>query len=414
MSAINVPLFIGMRYTGARRRNQLVSFISRICIIGLVVSVALLVVILSVMNGFDKEFRQRMLSIVPQVTVQHRNGVADWRALQTLVGQVPGVVASAPFVEVGGMMFVDRRKIHQALIYGVDPALESSVSDIARYLQEGNLNDLNSAGLERGVFLGKALAQALGAERGDQVKMVVQGSTPTVEGFTVLGILDTGTEVDNLYAITSIEFAQSLSPWQDKVTGLRLKLADVFAAPGVANFLYTRILPPNQGYYPTDWTRRHSNLYYAIRQSKDLVGLLLILIIGIAAFNLVSTLVMVVVDKRGDIAILRTLGASAKKIMAIFMVQGCFIGVIGTGLGLLAGIPLAFSIEKIVQQLEQLFDFQLLKSDAYPISFVPSDPLFSDIFYIAMTALVLSLVATVYPAWRASRIKPAEALRFEV
>jgi len=230
----------------------------------------------------------------------------------------------------------------------------------------------------------------------------------------VLGIFDTGTEVDNAYALTSIAFAQTLTPWENKVSGLRLKVDDVFLAASIANYLYSNVLPPGQGYYTTNWTRTHYNLYYAIRQSKDLVGLLLILIIGIAAFNLVSTLVMVVVDKHGDIAILRTLGASTKKIMGVFMVQGCFIGVIGTGIGLLIGVPLAFGIEDIIQFLEKTFDFQLLKSDAYPISFVPADILFADVFYIAATALSLSLLATLYPAWRASRVKPAEALRFEL
>jgi lipoprotein-releasing system permease protein len=411
-----------MRYTGARRRSQLVSFISRICIIGLVVSVSLLVVILSVMNGFDKEFRERMLAIIPHVTVQHRQGIEDWRALREVMAQVPNVVDSAPFIEVGGMMFVDRRNVQQALVYGVDPALEAKVSDFEVFLQSGSLLDLisnegNREDGSRGIFLGKGLAENLAVEQGSQVKIVVPGIG--VEGFTVLGIFATGTEVDNSFGLTSIASAYALSPWHaspqnNRVSGLRLKLDDVFLADSISNYIYTRVLPPNQGYYTANWTFTHRHLYYAIRQSKELVGLLLVLIIGIAAFNLVSTLIMVVVDKQGDIAILRTLGASTKKIMGVFMVQGCFIGVIGTSLGLLIGIPLAYGIEDIVQFLENLFGFQLLKSDSYPISFVPTDPLFADIFYIAVTALILSLIATIYPAWRASRVKPAEALRFEV
>lgn len=407
---MNLSLFVGMRYTGARRRSQLVSFISRVCITGLVLSVALLIVILSVMNGFEKEFRQRMLSVIPQVTVMHNNGIQNWRALREQVSRVPTVVDSAPYIQVYGMIFVNRRNVQEVSLFGIDPAIEPNVSGFESFLIDSQLSELNSAS-QRGLFLGRNLANELGVRVGDKVKIVIP---PTkVEGFDVIGLFDTGTEVDNVIGLTSIEFAQSLSPWQDRVTGVRLKLDDVFYAPSVANYVRSEIAF-ERGYYTSNWTNTHNNLYYAIRQSKELVGLLLVLIIGIACFNLVSTLVMVVVDKQGDIAILRTLGATTNKIMAIFMVQGCFIGVIGTGVGLLIGIPLAFGIESIIQFVEQVFNFQLLKSDAYPISFVPTEPLFADIILIAGTALGLSLVATLYPARRASKVKPAEALRFEV
>ncbi len=407
---MNVSLFIGMRYTGTRRRNQLVSFISRICIVGLVVSVALLVTILSVMNGFDKEFRERMLAVIPQVTVLHREGLDDWQSLRQSLLQVPSVIDVAPYVELGGMMFVDQRNVQPVVLYGIDPEYEVNVSAFENYLGDLSLQSLTANSDLRGVFLGKGLAENLKVEKGSAIKIIV----PPKEygGLTVLGTFDTGTEVDNAFAITTIPIAQNLSSRPERISGLRLKIDDIFLAPSLSRYISSNVLT-DFGYYTNDWTRSHSNLYYAIRQSKELVGLLLVLIIGIAAFNLVSTLYMVVVDKRGDIAILRTLGASTKKIMAVFMVQGTLIGLIGTGIGLLIGVPLAYQIEAIVQTLESWFGFQLLKSDSYPISFVPSDPLLADIVYVSVTALVLSLIATLYPAWRASRVKPAEALRFE-
>jgi len=353
-----------------------------------------------------------MLSVIPQVMIKHDTGIGDWQSLRATVLQVSGVVDAAPFVELGGMMFVDSRNAQYVALYGVDPDYEPTVSAVENFLGQQSLQQLNTEAGVRGVFLGHALAENLRVKPGGAVKIIIPQSGQ-VEGFTVLGIFATGTEVDNALALTSIPIAQSLSPWPDKVTGLRLKIDDVFLASSIGNFITRQVLQ-EPGYYADSWTRQYSNLYYAIRQSKSLVELLLSLIIGIAAFNLVSTLVMVVVDKQGDIAILRTLGASTQKIMGVFMVQGSFIGVIGTGLGLLIGIPLAYGIEDIVQYVEKLFGFQLLKSDSYPISFVPTDPLFADIAYITVMAMLLSLLATIYPAWRASRVKPAEALRFEI
>ena len=407
---MNVSLFIGLRYTGARRRSQLVSSISKVCITGLVISVAMLVVILSVMNGFEKEFRQRMLSVIPQVTVQHENGIDDWQTLRGQLAEVPTVIDSAPFIQVYGIIFINQRRVKEISVYGIDPEVEAKVSGFENFLQGQSLTQLTTS-TEKGLFLGQGLADALEVAEGDRVKIIIPPGE--IEGFVVLGTFNTGTEVDNLLALTSLSAARLLSPRAGAVDGLRLKLDDVFAAPAVAGYVRSNIIY-QRGYYTTDWTGTHRHLYYAIRQSKELVGLLLVLIIGIAAFNLVSTLVMVVIDKHGDIAILRTLGASAAKIMTIFIVQGSTIGLIGTGIGLVIGLPLAYSIESIIQFIEGVFHFQLLKSDAYPISFVPTEPLLADIVLITLTSLFLSFIATVYPAWRASRVKPAEALRFEV
>jgi len=265
------------------------------------------------------------------------------------------------------------------------------------------------------ILLGAGLAEKLNVEIGERMTVIIPDAStesrlPNIQGLQVAGVIDTGTELDQALALTGLATAQRLWGFPDRVNGVRLQVENLFEAQSIV-YRINRELP--YGYYTMDWTRSHGNLYQAIRMSKRLVGLLLVLIIGIAAFNVVSTLVMVVVDKHGDIAILRTLGASTKKIMGVFMVQGSLIGLIGTAVGLITGVLIAWWVPELVAWLERLLDFQFLKSDVYPISFVPSQILWQDIVAIAATALVLSFFATLYPAWRASRVKPAEALRFE-
>lgn len=403
---------VGLRYTGARRRNQLVSFISGISISGLILGVSLLVVVLSVMNGFDRELRERILGVMPQAAIYHRNGIENWAILQQQLLAHPGVVAAAPFVQLQALGS-NKKHVSPVSVYGVSPEQESNVSIINRHLPEGSFSQL--AANPAGVFLGKELAESLALKKGDRLTLVVprrgqSRAMPKVKIVTVLDIFSTGTEVDNNLALMDLRQASLLSEFPDRVGGMRLQVADLFEAPRIAYEL-VRDLP--YGYYGSDWTRSHGNLFQAIQMSKKLVGLLLFLIIAIAAFNVVSTLIMVVVDKQGDIAILRTLGASTKSIMGIFMVQGSLIGVIGTVIGLLIGVGLSAVVTDLVVALENLLGIQFLKADVYPISYLPSDIRMGDVASVGVVALVMSFVATLYPAWRASRVQPAEALRYE-
>ncbi|MEX1034112.1 MAG: lipoprotein-releasing ABC transporter permease subunit [Cellvibrionaceae bacterium] len=410
-----LSFFIGLRYTGSRRHSQLVSFISTISIAGLVISVALLVMVLSVMNGFDKELRERILAILPQASIQHVDNIEDWRELRDWMVDQAGVLDAAPFVQTAGMAEY-RRQVAPLIITGVDAETERNVSAIEDFLSPDLLALLARQENTGAIILGGGVAENLNVAVNDRVKIIIphgagRKANPSVAGLRVAGIINTGTEVDQTLALTNLATAQALASMGEGVTGVKLKVDDLFNVEGIV-YPIVRALP--YGHTSTTWIRSKGNLYQAIQMSKNLVGLLLFLIIGIAAFNLVSTLVMVTVDKQSDIAILRTLGASTQKIMAVFMVQGSVIGLIGTALGLMLGLLLAFFVQDFVGWIEGLFGFQFLKSDVYPISFVPSAVRLWDLVSIAAVALILSFFATLYPAWRASRIKPAEALRFEV
>lgn len=410
-----LSFFIGLRYTISRRHSQLVSFISTISIVGLIISVALLVVVLSVMNGFDKELRERILAILPQASIQHVEDVENWPELRQWLLAQEGVEAAAPFVQLGGMAEF-QRKVAPLLVNGLDLELERTTSSIDEFLSPKLRNVLAAPENTGTIILGRGLADQLGVSPEQRIKVILPqgsdpGTKPRVEGLRVAGIFDTGTEVDQNLALVNLATAQAMGGLGARVSGVKLKVDDLF---NVEATVYPIIRQMPRGYTATTWVRSKGNLYQAIQMSKNLVGLLLFLIIGIAAFNLVSTLVMVTVDKQGDIAILRTLGASTQRIMAIFMVQGSTIGLLGTGIGLALGLLLTFWVQDFVRWIEALFDFQFLQSDVYPISFVPVAVQVADLVAIATVALFLSFVATLYPAWRASRIKPAEALRFEI
>ncbi|WP_045859953.1 lipoprotein-releasing ABC transporter permease subunit [Teredinibacter purpureus] len=408
-----LPLFVGLRYVGAQRRSQLVSFLSAISISGLVVGVALLVVVLSVMNGFDRELREKILGLVPQATIKHREGLDNW---QYVVDQLKGnadIVGIAPFVELNGLVSF-RKKTEPVLLYGIDPQYETKVSDIERYVIDTNLLTLLAQN-DTSLLLGSAVATKIGVAVGDKVMVVVPGSegersSAKVDYFTLIGIIDSKTELDHTLALTGLEQASNLAGMAGKVSGVRLKLRDLFAAPRV---VYTSLIKLGAGYTGTNWTRTQGNLYHAIQMSKNLVGLLMSLIVGIAAFNVVSTLIMVVIDKQGEIAILRTLGTSTKTIMAIFIVQGSVIGLVGTSLGIALGCLMAMGVQGFVQFIEGVFHIQFLQSDVYPLTYLPSEIRSTDLFRIASTALSLSFIATLYPAWKATRVQPAEALRYE-
>ncbi len=409
--------FIGMRYTRAKRRNHFVSFISLTSMIGLALGVLVMILVLSVMNGFDHEMRTRVLGMVPHATLESATPINDWRRLAGQVQGDPQVLAVAPFSQMQGLL-THAGKVQKVLINAVDPNEEVKVSIIADFFRQGQLSDLQPG--EFGIVLGDRAAEKLGVGLGEKITFVAPevtvtpaGMFPRLKRFTVVGIFHVGAgEVDGHLALTHVQDLARLQRWRaDQVQGLRLKFADLFQAPRISWELAQRL---DQGdYYARDWTRSHGNLYQAIRMEKAMIGLLLLLIVAVAAFNIISTLVMVVNDKKGDIAILRTLGATPRQIMAIFMVQGTVIGVFGTAIGAALGIWAALNVSSAIAALERLLGIQFLNADVYFIDYIPSQLMVQDVLLVCSAALLLSFLATLYPAWRAARTQPAEALRYE-
>ncbi|MVW77033.1 lipoprotein-releasing ABC transporter permease subunit [Pseudomonas xionganensis] len=409
--------FIGMRYTRAKRRNHFVSFISLTSMIGLALGVLVMILVLSVMNGFDHEMRTRVLGMVPHATLESVTPIHDWRALAAEVQNDPQVLAVAPFSQMQGLL-THAGKVQKVLINAVAPEEEVKVSIIADFFRQGRLSELRPG--EFGIVLGDRAAEKLGVGLGEKITFVAPevtvtpaGVFPRLKRFTVVGIFHVGAgEVDGHLALTHVQDLARLQRWQaDQVQGLRLKFADLFQAPRISWELAQRL---DQGdYYARDWTRSHGNLYQAIRMEKAMIGLLLLLIVAVAAFNIISTLVMVVTDKKADIAILRTLGATPRQIMAIFMVQGTVIGVFGTAIGAALGIWAALNVSSAIAALERLLGIQFLNADVYFIDYIPSQLMLQDVLLVCGAALLLSFLATLYPAWRAARTQPAEALRYE-
>lgn len=410
-----VSLFVGLRYAGARRRTQLVSFISGLSIAGLMLGVGLLLTVLSVMNGFEKELRDRILGIMPHGAIYHRDGVEDWPALQQRLLENPNFLAAAPFVELQAMLSVGK-KVKPTALYGIDVEEETKVSVIRDFVDAEVLQMLaHSNQGNNHIVLGAGLARSLKLTTGDRMSVLVPNGRntrelPRFKPMVLAGVIESGTELDYTLAIVSLDTASELSEFPGRVSGLRVKAADLFAAPDA---IYRQVRSMEYGYYGSDWTRTHGNLFHAVQMSKNLVGLLLFLIVAIAAFNVVSTLVMVVVDKQSDIAILKTLGASRGDIMATFMVQGTVIGAMGTGLGLVLGVIGSLTAQDLVAGLESLLHIQFLDAEIYPVSYLPSQMQSADFVLVALVSLSMSLLATVYPAWRASKVEPAEVLRFE-
>ncbi|UZE22021.1 lipoprotein-releasing ABC transporter permease subunit [Pseudomonas sp. B21-056] len=410
-------VFIGTRYTRAKRRNHFVSFISLTSIIGLALGVVVMIVVLSVMNGFDHEMRTRVLGMVPHATVESGEAISDWPSLAAKVKQNPQVLAVAPFTQMQGLLTNDG-KVSKVLLNGIDPGLERKVSIIDNFMQQGRLDDLAPGSF--GIVIGDKAATKLGVTIGDKLTFVAPevtvtpgGVFPRMKRFTVVGIFHVGAgELDGYLGVTNLQDLARLHRWKpDQVQGLRLKFDDLFQAPRVAWTIAQQL--GEDRYYARDWTRTHGNLYQAIRMEKAMIGLLLLLIVAVAAFNIISTLVMVVNDKKGDIAILRTLGATPGQIMRIFMVQGTVIGVIGTLVGALVGMFAALNVSAAIAALEGLIGHKFLNADVYFIDYLPSQLQADDVLMVCGAALILSFLATLYPAWRAARTQPAEALRYE-
>lgn len=408
--------FVGLRYTAAKRGNHFISFISLVSMLGLTLGVAALIVVLSVMNGFDRELRQRILGMVPHATLSdYQKPMHDWQAVSQRLDANPNVMATAPFVQAQGML-THAGQVQGVLVSGIEPTIEPSVSIIEDHFVTGSLDTLVEGDFN--IILGELLARYLGAKVGDRVTLVlpeasvsIAGVIPQLKRFTVTGIFSVGAEIDaNLAYIHIIDASRIKRMPAGSVDGLRLSFNDLFQAPLLVRQLAMDLSRPMQ---VSDWTRTHGNLFQAIQMEKRMIGLLLFLIVFVAAFNIVSTLVMVVTDKRADIAILRTMGATPAMIMRIFMVQGAVIGFIGTTLGLILGVILALTVSDLVAGFERLMGIEFLSAEVYFINYLPSEVQISDLITITTTALLISFFATLYPAWKASRTQPAEALRYE-
>jgi lipoprotein-releasing system permease protein len=411
-----LEIFIGLRYTRAKRRNHFISFISLTSILGIALGMTALITVLSVMNGFEKELRARILGMASHATISAvRGGLEDWEHVAAIAEEHGHVIAHAPYVE-GQVMLIHDDLVSGTVLRGVLPEIEPRVSELIGEVVDGGLANLRAG--EFGIILGKELAHAIGALVGDGVTVVTPranvtpaGIMPRLKRFHVVGIFEVGMfEYDRGLALVHLEDAARLFRLGAAVTGVRLKLDDIFLAPRVAREL-VEDLPGI--YLVSDWTRQHANFFRAVKIEKRMMFIILFLIVAVAAFNIVSTLVMVVTDKEADIAILRTLGATPRSVMAMFIVQGTAIGVIGVLLGLIGGVSLALNLETVVAFIERVFNVEFLPGSVYYISDLPSDLHWDDVGRITAVAFLLSVLATLYPAWRAARTQPAEALRYE-
>lgn len=411
-----LELLIGLRYIRAKRRNHFISFISLTSIIGIAIGVWALITVLSIMNGFERELRERILSVASHVTVSGQNGwLNEQETVNREINKQTEILASAPFI-LGQGLLMGGRMVKGALIRGVLPAQEAGVSNLSENLKQGNWNALESGKWQ--IVLGSELARQLGVSVGQKVTLVAPkgqitpaGLLPRLKRFTVAGIFELGMyEHDSGLAILHLDDASRLFKTGASVSGLRLKLPDLYDAPRIRDQL-SRAL--GETYRVTDWTIQHINLFRAIKIERRVMFIILLLIVAVAAFNIVSTLVMLVTDKRSDMAILRTLGLGPPRVMAIFMIQGTLIGLVGTLIGGVSGVITALNVETLVPWLESMFGVEFFPSSVYVITDFPAQLKWEDVYQIISISFVLSVVATLYPAWRAAKTDPAEVLRYE-
>ncbi len=408
-------LYVGLRYTRAKRRTHFISFISFISVVGIALGIWALITVMSVMNGFEKEIRARILGAAAHIQVVSDIPIESWEALAAALKRHPQVVADAPFVNAQGLLSTGTA-VRGVFVRGIVPERENEVADFAQHMRAGRIEDLKPG--EFGIVLGIGIARALRLDVGDRVTLISPqgqvtpaGLLPRLKQFTVVGVfaLDHN-EFDSALALVHMQDAQLLYRMDGGVSGIRLKIRDLDRAPQIARELAPRV---PRGIFLTDWTQQNANYFRAVQIEKRMMFIILTLIIAVAAFNLVSTLVMVVTDKHPDIAILRTLGASPAAIMKVFIVQGVVIGLVGTVAGVVTGIATALNIDVVVPAIEHAFNFQILSREVYYISELPSDLHWLDVAWVAALSFLLSLVATIYPSWRAARVNPAEALRYE-
>ncbi|MCC8555391.1 lipoprotein-releasing ABC transporter permease subunit [Xanthomonas hortorum] len=409
-----IPVAIGLRYLRAKRRNGFISFISMASILGIALGVTVLITTLAVMSGFQKEIRDRLLQMAAHATVSADGApMRDWQHAVEVATADPRIAGAAPYIETESLLQGPRKQ--PAIVRGIIPAEEGKVSVLAKKMQQGSVDSLTPGSYN--IVIGKELAIWLGVDVGDSIVVLLSdtqatplGAMPRLKRFTVSGIFEAGyNEIDRGLAVVNMQdLARVLR--MDGVTGVRLRLHDMDQAWTVARDLAIKLHGP---YRVSDWTQENANLYHSLKMEKTVMGILLSLIVAMGAFNLVSSQVMLVTDKQADIAILRTLGLSPAGVMQVFMVQGSLIGFMGTIMGVIGGIVLTLNLERILGVIETIFNVKLLPEDVYYITGLPTDMQTQDVVVITVVALVMSFLATLYPAWRASRTQPAEALRYE-
>jgi lipoprotein-releasing system permease protein len=410
-------IFIGLRYTRAKRRNHFISFISLMSMLGIALGVLVLITVLSVMNGFDREIQKRVFSMVPPVTVSTlADYVVNWQEVEGLMKKNPNVVRVAPFVS-GQVLLTNDGLVQPALLDAIDPVAERNITELPNKMVQGKLEQLVSGSF--GMVLGEELANRLNATLGDkitvvtpQVSLTPAGVIPRFKRFTVTGIFRAGNGFgfDSNLAFVNLYDGQKLMQLGAAVTGVHASIKNVYMAELVSQQLAAELGPSAR---VTNWTEQFGAFFHAVRLEKTMMFFILLLIIAVAVFNLVCTLVMVVNDKESDIAILRTFGATPKMIMTIFVVQGAIVGIVGTLLGVIGGVLLASNVTALVNAIEHIFHVQFLSSSVYFVNYLPSELQWLDVLKISFAALFFSLLATLYPAWRASRTEPVEALRYE-
>ncbi|SMF95753.1 lipoprotein-releasing system permease protein [Methylomagnum ishizawai] len=411
-----LSVYIGLRYTRAQRRNSFISFIALTSALGTALGVAALITVLSVMNGFEAEIKERILGMTAHASISGLDGeLRDWPSLEAPLRQEPKVLGWAPYIEAQTLLNSDTQ-VSGITLRGILPDYEPRVSEAASRLIEGRLDALRAGGF--GIILGEELAKHLGAKLGDKIAVITPevvatpaGVMPRLKRFTVVGIFRVGMyEYDRNLALIHLDDAARLLRMDDTVSGLRLKLDDVLYARQIARDLGPKL--PQQ-YLITDWTRAHANFFRAIQSQKEMMFIILFLIVAVAAFNIVSTLVMTVTDKRADIAILRTQGMTPGTVMGTFMVLGTVIGFAGTLLGGIGGVVLALNVETLLPAIERTFGLKFISAEVYYLSELPSKLVWADVCQVTGVAFLLSILATIYPAWQASRVAPAEELRYE-
>ncbi|MBO0611770.1 MAG: hypothetical protein RL122_1358 [Pseudomonadota bacterium] len=411
-----LELFIGQRYTHSRRRNRFISFISFASMLGILLGVTVLITVLSIMNGFEKELRDKILGVVAHVTVSGTNGqLSDWTAKLDDLKAEKHVIGAAPYVQ-KQVMLTNGNLMRGVVLQGIDPARQSQVSDVNFKMLEGSFSNLKPR--EYGIVLGVEVAANLGVIPGDKVTVIVPqvqvtpaGVLPRLKRFTVVGIYQIGhPEYDGMTGFIELGDASRLFRLGENVGGVRLKLDDMFAAQAVGYDLQAKL---GKDFAVVDWSQEHGSFFRAVKTERIAMSLILGLVVLVALFNLVASLVMTVNDKAADIAILRTFGMDANRILRIFMIQGSIIGIFGTIVGVALGVWLSLNIGTVIPFLENLFGFKIFSADVFYISEIPSDLRWSNVIWIGVASLIASVLATIYPAWRASQIQPAESLRYE-
>lgn len=415
MTSRSVPFYIGLRFTRAKRRNGFISFVSIFALVGMALCVFALIVVLSVMNGFDHELKQRLLRVVAHGSLTTEQPLEDWQGLQARIASTPGLMASAPYIEGKGLLTFDGQ-VRPIQIQGVDPNSETGISAVNEHMVVGDLHYLKPG--EYGIIMGSLLARYLGLTPGDRVSVTLPevsitpaGVFPRSKRFTLVGVFEVGAQVDQYLALIHMGDGQKLFRRGKAVDGLHLKFDDIYRAPPAVSALASEL---GEGYLARDWSQTQGSLFQAVKMEKTMVGLLLSILIAVAAFNIISSLVMMVSEKRSEIAVLRTLGLTRWGIMKVFMVQGSSLGVAGVVIGAVTGVITAVWLPQIMAAVESVTGFQVFDPNVYFVSYLPTDWQPMDTLLVCVLSLTVSVLATLYPAWRASRIEPAEALRYDM